>query len=360
NVMRKNSSQSKVSPPSPISPTTNVASVVTAPTNSDNSDSTATSNNVPLGSAVETPSTENNVTPEPSLVPQAPENSTLFTSPLSISPTTPPKITTEPQAIQSPQTPQTPQTPQKSFNPVGLVLKRMLSSKKTSQPQSPVAKPPTTISAEENATPDNKPNEVSINTTPIQEENDKKIEEAVIIEKEEIPEPAERDIKSNDEIEEEVTNSDKKLKTVVKGGNLREFFTRCIEKLQQEFDELDRRMYSGVPPPEVTARDIPKNELQNVDPQKNELQRNELHKLEREQLLERADTESDAQPNVKVNGDARSALADAGEALNERGEKLGELNERIGALGGASAEFARLAADIRKKEANKKWYQQIF
>ncbi|CAG8618067.1 9787_t:CDS:2 [Racocetra fulgida] len=250
--------------------------------------------------------------------------------------------------------------------PLGGLVKRMFSSKKSSQPQSPVAKTPTTISAEENATPEDKTNdktnEVSINTTPIQEDNDKKIEETEIIEKEEIPEPAERDIKqkSNEEIEEEVTNSDKKPKTVVKGGNVRDFFTRCIEKLQQEFDELDRRMYSGVPPPEVTARDIPTNELQNVDPQKSELQRNEHHKLEREQLLERADTESDVQPNVKVNGDARSALADAGEALNERGEKLGELNERIGALGGASAEFARLAADIRKKEANKKWYQQIF
>ncbi|CAG8549198.1 224_t:CDS:2 [Dentiscutata heterogama] len=332
NLARNNSTnQSKGSP---ISPTTSVASVVTTPSISDN---ISPSNNAPRSSAVDISSTENTVTPDSSLVPQAPAN-IFYTSPLSISPTTPPKeITSEPQPIQSPQTPQTPQK-SKPFD----FVKRMI--KKPSQPvvseQPTVPESPISTSVTENTTTD-KTNGLSVNTDSVQEENDKKVvEETVVIEKEDTSEPVTRDIepKLNDEVNDELKHPDKKLKGAPK-VSVREFITRCsnvvLTKLQQEFDELDRRMYSGVNPNEVATREI------------------DISKSEREQLLGRPDTESD----VQSNGDARSALADAGEALNERGEKLDELNDRLNDLSGSSSEFARLAAELKNREANKKWYQ---
>ncbi|CAG8595556.1 16565_t:CDS:2 [Dentiscutata erythropus] len=335
NLARNNSTnQSKGSSPSPISPTTSVASVVTTPSISDN---TSPSNNAPRSSAVDISSTENTVTPDSSLVPQAPAN-TLYTSPLSISPTTPPKeITSEPQPIQSPQTPQTPQK-SKPFD----FVKRMI--KKPSQPvvseQPTVSESPNSTPVTESTTTD-KTNGLSVTIDSVQEENDKNlVEETVVIEKEETSEPVTRDIepKLNDEVNDELKHPDKRLKGVPK-VSVREFITRysnvVLTKLQQEFDELDRRMYSGVNPNEVSTREI------------------DISKSEREQLLGRPDTESD----VQSNGDARSALADAGEALNERAEKLDDLNERLNDLSGSSSEFARLAAELKNREANRKWYQ---
>ncbi|CAG8658633.1 18288_t:CDS:2, partial [Gigaspora margarita] len=346
------------SPPSPISPTASLSSAVTTSTTSDN---TAPSNNVHGSSAVDTSSIEHNVTPDSSLVPQAPADSTntLYASPLSISPTIPSEIlSSEPQTIQTPQSPQTPQapqapqtpqTPQKS-SPFSFV-KRMM-SKKSSQPA--VSESPNSSSTPDSVTentPTDKINGLSTNKELVQEETDiKKIEEPVIIEKEESSEPVTRDIKpeldnennnenKDEEInEEEVVESDKNSKGVAK-VNLRDFITRCsnvvFTKLQQEFDELDRRMYSNVNPAEVRAREI------------------NISKIEREQLLEQPDTESD----VQSNGNARTALSEAGEALNERGEKLEELNERLTDLGNSSAAFARMAAELKNREANKKWYQ---
>ncbi|CAG8570769.1 8379_t:CDS:2 [Diversispora eburnea] len=110
----------------------------------------------------------------------------------------------------------------------------------------------------------------------------------------------------------------KRNKFGIRFRNVSQFIVRSssvvLEKLKEEFDELDRQLLGK-------SEDTPPTN-------------------------DRA-----------VNGGTKNAFSEIGDALNERGEKLNELNNKVNDLSTSSETFAALAKKIAEKEANRKWYQ---
>lgn len=143
----------------------------------------------------------------------------------------------------------------------------------------------------------------------------------------------------------------------IKLSNVSRFIVRSssavVEKLKEEFDELDRRMY----PDEV----IESQESQEIDKVEREVVTTSevSEQSKREELLGKPEETSPTKDSKDqaVNGGAKGAFAEVGEALNERGEKLNDLSDKVADLATASDTFAALAKQLAEKEANRKWYQ---
>lgn len=55
--------------------------------------------------------------------------------------------------------------------------------------------------------------------------------------------------------------------------------------------------------------------------------------------------------------EAKNAIAQALQSVNERGDKIKTLDVKIREMSERSQKFAEMAADLAKKEKNKKWWQ---
>jgi len=161
---------------------------------------------------------------------------------------------------------------------------------------------------------------------------------------------AENNSTENEKIDENqktpVTGAAKqRINSLSKFANVKLFITRTssvlVEKLKEEFDELDKRIYPEMAEENeaTSSRDV------TID--------------EREQLLENKDISS--VPNdskLQKAQSTQSVLSDVGIALNERKEKLESLGEKTEELSNHSSNFLEMAAEIRRKQEqkNKSWF----
>jgi hypothetical protein len=135
--------------------------------------------------------------------------------------------------------------------------------------------------------------------------------------------------------------------------NMKSFITRTsslvVEKLQEKFDSLDRKMYPDMDP----------DYSYSVEEEQNKSSR-EAAISEREQLLGNKDIETTNGTSQipQSTQSTQNVMAEVGVALNERKEKLDKIGERTEELSNNASNFAELAAQIRKEQEkkNKSWF----
>ncbi len=145
--------------------------------------------------------------------------------------------------------------------------------------------------------------------------------------------------------------------SINKFANVKLFLTRTstalVEKLKEEFEELDKRIY-----PEIDPNWIADDEAELSRNVNNECDERD-ERDEREQLLEYKDRIPPSLPpedNVTTNGispKTQDVLADVGVALNERKEKLENMAQKTEELNTNSANFYEAALRIRKQQEQK-------
>ncbi|RIA92057.1 hypothetical protein C1645_87446 [Glomus cerebriforme] len=128
-------------------------------------------------------------------------------------------------------------------------------------------------------------------------------------------------------------------------ANVKMFITRTssvlVEKLKEEFDNLDKRIYPD------------------IDPDYQAKLSREAGISEREQLLENKDISYIPKESEITNGTSQKSqstkdvMADVGIALNERKERLDNIGERTEELSNNAASFAEMAAEIRRNQEQK-------
>jgi len=157
--------------------------------------------------------------------------------------------------------------------------------------------------------------------------------------------------RSDDENQKEDEDEDKKVtpetaavkqrsRSLSSLANMKLFITRTssvlVEKLKEEFDNLDRRIYPDIDP----------------DWDENQNQDREAVISEREQLLENKDVEITNGTSQKSQS-TQNIMAEVGVALNERGEKLDSLGERTEKLNDTSLGFYEAALQLSKNQEQK-------
>ncbi|CAG8444373.1 9246_t:CDS:2 [Ambispora gerdemannii] len=130
-------------------------------------------------------------------------------------------------------------------------------------------------------------------------------------------------------------------------GQVRGFFSRTVEKINQKLDELDDQLTDQYSDEDLESEGSSIHEnsptstanLPNHDaPQPVPLTREQSiaeQKQQRQELL--GNTPEDNPAPV-------------------RGQKMNQLSDKLENMNSASSEFARIAREIAKREANKKWY----
>ncbi|RHZ82729.1 hypothetical protein Glove_104g59 [Diversispora epigaea] len=166
-----------------------------------------------------------------------------------------------------------------------------------------------------------------------------------------------KDSKDEKEISGEENESARRNKFGIKFSSVSRFIARSssavVEKLKEEFDELDRRMYSdAVIEPQENDKVEKEEKVEKVE----KVEKSDVsEQSKREELLGKSEDTLPTNDRA-VNGGTKNSFAEIGDALNERGEKLNELNNKINDLSTSSDQFAELAKQIAEKEANRKWY----
>ncbi|KAG9304343.1 hypothetical protein G9A89_019905 [Geosiphon pyriformis] len=185
----------------------------------------------------------------------------------------------------------------------------------------------------------------------------------------------------------EPTISEVKKNWVNAIGQVRGFLVRTsntvVEKINQKLDELDEQLMEQFSDEEFIDSELETHEPSVEDP--TNLVTEDLPQpvasstqqpavieaqKQREELLENIESTNAiistppplppkdpkyTHPRQELAG-TQSVMSENMNALIERGEKMDQLNDKMEGMSNASSEFARIAREMAKREANKKWY----